>query len=128
MRRRSPLIFRNAGEQVGRRRRGDLQLRRVLEDLRHDALEEAVVELDPALPERLLEHVVDERAVASLPASSRANATIGVLQVLVVEQREERDLERRIAPATPGAARPGNPGYSTSPTRTPDATSGGVAR
>ena len=66
-------------------------------------------------------------ALASLPASSRAKATIGVSSRLIVQQREERDLERRVRAghACPGA---GKPGYSISPTRTPDATSGGVAR
>ena len=44
-------------------------------------------------------------AFASLPASSRAKATIGVLSVLVVEQREERDLERRVGAGDAGARR-----------------------
>ena len=70
----SPLTLRNAGSISRCRRRRHLQLRRVLEDFRHDAVDELVVELDPALLERLLEHVVDEVAFASLPASSRANA------------------------------------------------------
>ena len=66
-------------------------------------------------------------AVASLPASSRAKATIGVCQVLIVQQREERDLQRRIGRRHSGTGGR-KPGYSTSPTRTPDATSAGVAR
>src|SRR2546421_7820118 len=43
------------------RRRRHLQLWRVFDDLRHDAVEEFVVELDAALALRLLEDVVDER-------------------------------------------------------------------
>ena len=34
--------------------------------------------------------------VASLPASSRAKTWIGVFEVLVVEQREEGDAQRRV--------------------------------
>ena len=45
---------------------------------------------------------------------------------LVVEQREERDLELGIAQSA--RLTPGSPGYVTSPTRTPDSASGGVTR
>ena len=76
----------------------------MLDDLRNDAIDELVVELDAALALRLLEHIVDEAALASLPASSRANALIGVLQILVVEQREERHLHGRRSPPS-GEAR-----------------------
>ena len=110
------------------RRRRHLQLGRVLEDLRHDAVDELVVELDPALLERLLEHVVDEgrrRLVAGLVARERDDRRV---------ERPDRRAARRTRPSAPGRRlrrrRPtaGSPGYSTSPTRTPDATSGGVAR
>ena len=57
----------------------DLQFRRMREDLRHDAVQKLVVQLDATPLERFLEHIVDERWLcASLPASSRAKAAIGV--------------------------------------------------
>ena len=62
-------------------------------------------------------------AFAWLPASSRAKATIGVFERLIVEQREERDLDRRVGARRRRRRKPGSPGYSTSPTRTPDAMS-----
>ena len=126
-RRRSPLIFRNAGSRSPLRRR-QLQLRRVREDFRDDAVDEAVVELDAALLERLREHVVDERGrrlVARLVAREGGDRR---------RSDPDRAAARRTRPSAPDPRRStpapaaGKPGYSRSPTRTPDATSGGVAR
>jgi len=89
----------------------------LLEYLGHDSIQKLVVELDPAALERLLEDIVDEgRAclVASLVPRKRDDRCV---QGLVVEQREERYPKGRIRVAAP---RDGKPGYSMSPTRTPD--------
>ena len=95
-------------------RRRHLQLGRMLEDFRHHAVDELVVELDAALLERLLEHVVDERRlrlIARFVPSERDDRRV---ERLIVQQREERHLQRGSAPSTP-APWPGIPGYSTSP-------------
>ena len=76
---------------LGRRRR--IQRRRVLQDFRHDPAQEPIVELDPALLERLLEDVVDERRarfVVGFVARERRDRRV---QRLVVEQRKERRLQ-----------------------------------
>ena len=66
-------------------------------------------------------------AFASLPASSRANAAIGVAQILIVQQGEERDFHLWPCPGDP-APMPGSRDIPWSPTRTPEVTSAGVAR
>ena len=99
----------------------------MLEDLRHDAVDEPVVELDAALLERLLEHVVDERRVRFVARFVPREGDDRRVQLLIVQQREERDLESP-HPTSTLAPDAGKPGYSTSPTRTPECTSGGVAR
>src|SRR5206468_13123333 len=86
---------------AGRRRR-DLQLRRVLENLRHDALQETVVELDLAPLERLREDLFDEahlRLVAGLVLREDGDWRV---EILIVEEREERDLKRGICDAHAG--------------------------
>ena len=76
----SPLTFRNAGEHVAGSPGRHLQLGRVLEDFRHDAIDELVVDLDAALLCGFSNTLSTNVAFASLPASSRANATIGVFR------------------------------------------------
>ena len=86
----------------------------------HDAVDERVVELDAALLERLLEDVVDERRlrlVARFVARERDDRRV---QILIVQQREERDLQPRVRAAYAGPRVRESPGYSMSPTRTPD--------
>ena len=73
-----------------------LDLGRAFENRRHDAIEELVVERDPALLERLRERAVVEvgaRGVAGRVAREDAHRRV---DVLVVEQREERDADRRV--------------------------------
>ena len=91
----------------------------MLEDLRHDAVEELVVELDAALLERLLEDIVDERGVRFVARFVAREGDDRRVADPDREQREERDLDRRIGAGDAGAAA-GKPGYSTSPTRTPE--------
>ena len=73
-----------------------LDLGRAFEDRRDDAIEELVVELDAALLERLGEDAeveVGARGVARRVAREDAHRRVGVL---IVEQREERDAQRRV--------------------------------
>jgi hypothetical protein len=77
----------------------------VLDDLRHDAVDELVVDLDAALLERLLEHVVDEgrlRLVARFVAREGGDRRV---ERLVVEQREERHPDRRVGALDAGPRR-----------------------
>ena len=79
---------------VGRRR--EIHVRRRRGDRRNDALQKAVVDLDPAAGERLRERAMVERRrrlVAGRVAREERDRRV---QVLIVEQREERDLRRGV--------------------------------
>src|SRR4029079_2330932 len=83
------------GQEV-RRGELDLQLGRMLDDLRNDAPEELVVDLDATVPETLFEHVVDEghlRFVTGIVARERGDWRV---QILVVEEAEKRDAGGRV--------------------------------
>ena len=66
-------------------------------------------------------------ALTSLPASSRANAAIGARSSWSCSSAKNATL---VSGPVPGAPAPlaGKPVYSMSATRTPEVTSGGVAR
>ena len=90
-------------EQVGRI--VDLQRRRVGQDRRHDLGEEGIVDVDAALAEHLLEHLdldLGHRLVAGGVAGEDAHRRV---QVLVVEQREEADLEAGVGAGHTGGRR-----------------------
>ena len=73
-----------------------LHLGRAFEDGRHDAVDQLVVDVDAAALERLREHAVVEvgaRRVAGLVAREEPDRR---LQILIVQQREERDAQRGI--------------------------------
>ena len=83
----------------------DLQRRRVRQDRRHDLGEERIVDVDAALAEHLLEHLDLDRGrrlVAGGVASEDAHRRV---QVLVVEQREEADLEAGVGAGHAGGRR-----------------------
>ena len=78
-----------------------------LQDRRHDAREKFVVERNSAVAELLRKHAMLElraRFVAGDIAREQLHRRV---RRLVVEQREERDLQRRIA--QPARRRPGSP-------------------
>ena len=93
------------GEHIVRGRRRHVQLGRVREDFRNDPLQKRVVEHDAAAPEGLLEDVVDKRRgrlIARLiPREHRHRR----LQILIVQQRKEGDVKRRIGGGESGTAR-----------------------
>ena len=81
----------------------DLELGRVLQDRRHDACEEPVVEIDRARAELLREHAEVEAAAAFVADGVAREHRDRRVQVLVPEQREERDAQRRIGCRRPGS-------------------------
>ena len=107
-----------------------LDLGRALEDGRDDPIEEAIVERDPALLEWSREGAEVEirtRRVACLVPGKEAHRGA---QVLVVAQREERHADVGVSDVHAWHAEliRGIPGYSMSPTTTPDWMSAGWTR
>ena len=91
-------------EEVGAPR-VDAELGRLRQDVGDDPLQEAIVERDAALAERFRKDAVDEpdaRLVARFVAREDRHRR---LQVVVVREREERDLERRVCAGHPRAGR-----------------------
>jgi len=77
----------------------------VREDFRNDPLQKRVVEHDAAAPEGLLKDVVDKRCgrlIARLIPREHRNRRP---QILIVQQRKEGDVKRRIGGGESGSAR-----------------------
>ena len=72
-----------------------LQLGRVLNDLGHDTVDVLVVDLNPASPRRLLEHVVDECRLGLVAGFVAGEGGDWRRELLLRQQRKERDSRVR---------------------------------